>query len=73
MANEGRLAREAAIAAMIQAAADTAARLAREAAVVGHHFPEDLTEGRIASFRAVVAISRIYGVEVVNDPAEEFL
>ena len=67
MANEGRLGREAAVVAV--SGPIGAARVAREAAVVGHHYPESLTEGRLARVCVVVAISRPHGWDVFDDPA----
>lgn len=68
MANEGRLGRESVVIAISNDAANSAARLAREAVTVGHHFPESLTEGRLGRVCAVIAISRPHGWDVFDDP-----
>ena len=66
MANEGRLGREAVAVGVSGPIGE--GRLAREAAAVGHHFPESLTEGRLARVCVVVAISRPHGWDIFDDP-----
>lgn len=44
-------------------------RMARQMVDVAHHFPEDLTEMRVARVSVMVAISRPHGWGVHDDPA----
>lgn len=65
---DANIAREAVVAGVSAASDDAEMRVARQAVVVAHHFPEALTELLAVRIGVVVAISRPHGWNVFDDP-----